>query len=146
MDITEQEHIKVVVFRLGQEEFGLPIKDVVSIEKLQPITAVPKTANYVRGITTIRGIVTLLIDLRQVMDVSSVDTDNSRIIVVKNEEQFLGLVVDYATDVLDLPVDTVKQSTLSTNHPNYLTGISKLNERLLFLIDTHSLLENLGES
>ncbi|MBE4906936.1 purine-binding chemotaxis protein CheW [Bacillus luteolus] len=139
-----QNMLKVVVFKIGNEEYGLSIDQVVSIERMQQITTVPKTPDYVRGITTIRGLVTPVVDLRKVMNVDTHDSEYSRLIIVKIEEQSIGLVVDSATDVLDIPSETIQQPNLSTSDTDYLLGVSKLNNRLILLVHTEFLLKNLS--
>ncbi|MFZ3591663.1 chemotaxis protein CheW [Bacillus sp. DJP31] len=143
MDIVHQDHLKAVVFKIGDEEYGLAIDQVVSIEMMQHITSVPKTPEYVRGITTIRGLVTPVIDLRRVMNANSLDNENSRLIIVKVEDQTMGLVVDSATDVLDIPSESIQQANFYTTETDYLIGVYKLNNRLILLLHTELLLGNL---
>lgn len=139
------EDFKSVVFRVGNEEFGLPIQQVLSIERMQSITAVPKMPKYVVGVINLRGIVTPIVDLRKaLLEREAQEKDTTRIIVVNVDDNPIGLVVDAATDVLDIPPDSIQQLNLSRDyHAAYLLGIAKLNARLLILIDINNLLQNI---
>jgi len=145
MEVTSQK-FKVVVFQVGNEEFGLHVERVVSIERMQPITVVPKMPEYVAGVINLRGIVTPIIDLRKALLQPEVkDDDRTRIIIARvDDENVIGLIVDAATDVLDIPSDSVQKPNFSVNHDvAFLLGVAKLHDRLLILIDINQLLRDI---
>ncbi|MFC0188647.1 chemotaxis protein CheW [Fictibacillus aquaticus] len=141
------DEFKAVAFKIGSEEYAFHIEQVISIEKPQPITAVPGMPEHVLGIINLRGNITPIINLSSIFfsGSSSPNSLSQRYIVVKYSEKPIGLVVDEATDVLDIPVDTIQKDTLSDQHSNpYLIGISNLGKRLLILIDVNQLLSSLS--
>lgn len=60
------EDIKVIVFKLGVEEYGIEVEKVQTIERMMPITRVPKTYSFIKGVINLRGVVIPVIDLRTV--------------------------------------------------------------------------------
>jgi purine-binding chemotaxis protein CheW len=135
---------KTLIFKVGQEEYGVQISQVVSIERMQEITPYPNRPRHVLGLTSIRDIVTPVVDLRDALKGGGIqETDSARIIIVQVQDKEIGLVVDAATDVLDISLDTIQQpNLLGTKKASYLTGISKLDERLIILLDIEKLLED----
>src|SRR5690625_268750 len=86
---------KVIVFQLKDEEYAVPVACVGSIERMQSITRVPQTAEFVRGVINLRGVVTPIIDLRVRFGMQPAeDSESTRIIIVYIDEVEVGLVVD----------------------------------------------------
>lgn len=135
---------KIVVFRLGKEEFGFSISRVISIERMKNITTVPQTAHYIRGIVEVREEVIPVIDLRKYMfdNPSIKEEDTNRIIVVRVENEMVGLVVDEAKDIVDLPADTIEKIALSGAKVNGPMDVAKIDERLVILMNIEGLLMN----
>jgi purine-binding chemotaxis protein CheW len=142
--MSEQQQDKTLVFKVGQEEYGVQINQVVSIERMQSITPYPNRPPHVLGVTTIRNMVTPVVDLRTALTGKNVElTETARIIVVQAQEKEIGLVVDAATDVMDIDAATIQQPNLmETKNISYLKGISYLNQRLIILLDIERLLED----
>lgn len=138
------EDFKALICRVGQEEYGIHINQVVSIERMQDITPYPNRPTHVLGITSIRNVVTPIVDLHEALIEDSLQSnDLKRIIIVQVEGNEIGLVVDAATDVLDIPVNTIQHpSLLRPEGVPYLKGISKLDNRLVILLDIEKLLED----
>jgi purine-binding chemotaxis protein CheW len=136
---------KAVIFRMGAEEFGLHIDQVLSIERMQPITAVPKMSEHVKGVINLRGVVTPIVDFRKALLQREVqENESTRIIIVSIDGNPIGLVVDAATDVIDIPSDSIQKPTLVEDHEvPFLLGIAKLHDRILILIDINNLLQDI---
>ncbi|MBT2657806.1 purine-binding chemotaxis protein CheW [Bacillus sp. ISL-18] len=139
-----QQDNKTLIFKVGEEEYGVHISQVVSIERMQAITPYPNRPRHVLGVTSIRNVVTPIVDLRAALTgVDLKPSDQTRIIIVLVKEKEIGLVVDAATDVLDITAETVQHlNLLKEKEAAYLKGISKLDERLLILLDIEQLLED----
>jgi purine-binding chemotaxis protein CheW len=135
---------KMIICRVGNDEFGISINQVVSIERLQTITPFPNRSPYVLGVTTVRNIVTPIVDMCSALKGEPMkSTDETRIIIVQAFDSFFGLVVDAATDILDITAESIQRpNLLETRNVSYLKGISETNERLLVLLDIEKLLED----
>ncbi|GAB7386436.1 chemotaxis protein CheW [Bacillaceae bacterium] len=144
--MNDFKDFKAVIFRVGNEEFGVDVNQVISIERMQPVTVLPKAPSYVEGVINLRGKVILLIDLRKVFSTQEKldDTNNVRILVISVNDKELGLIVDAATDVLDIPADSIEQKNLIHNgiDDSFILGISKLKDRLLILLDMEKMLNS----
>lgn len=142
----EQEGLtdkKVIVFQLKDEEYAVPVDQVGSIERLQTITRVPQTAPFVKGVINLRGVVTPVIDLRVRFDIEETDyTEATRIIIVTIDEVEVGLIVDAANDVIDLPQQTIEPppEVVGSIDVDYIDGVAKVDERLLILLNLQKVL------
>lgn len=134
---------KVIVFDLNNEEYGIPVKNVKSIEKIQFITRVPKVNDFVKGVINLRGVVTPIIDLRLRFNLEEKEyNERTRIIIVTFEDKEVGFIVDSANDVIDIPSDCVESApeVVGEQEHDYIEGIAKLDKRLLIILDLEKVL------
>ncbi|MFE5319580.1 chemotaxis protein CheW [Paenibacillus sp. NPDC056579] len=133
------EEIKVIVFALAHEEYGVEVEKVRTIERMQPMTRVPKTPEFVRGVINLRGVVTPVIDLRGRFGFEECEfTDSTRIIIVAVNDIEVGLIVDSANDVIDVDSDSIEDppEIVGGIKAKYLRGIAKVSDtRLLILLN-----------
>lgn len=139
------EEKKVIVFTLGVEEYGVEVEKVRTIERMQPMTRVPKTPEFIKGVINLRGVVIPIIDLRARFGLELAEyTDNTRIIIVSTEDLEVGLIVDSANDVIDLDTDNIDTppEVVGGIKAKYLDGIARVGEkRLLVLLNLEQVLE-----
>lgn len=145
--MVEQKEIlgetKVIIFRLQDEEYGVEVSQVRSIEKLEHITRVPRTPVFVKGVINLRGIVTPIIDLRSRFGLpEEAYTETTRVIIVAVGELEVGLIVDAANDVIDIPVNAIEPApeVVGGVEAAYLRGVAKLEKRLLILLNLDKVL------
>ncbi|MGE5704404.1 MAG: chemotaxis protein CheW [Clostridia bacterium] len=144
--IDEKEivrEVKVIVFRLKDEEYGVEVSQVKSIEKLEHITRVPRTPKFVKGVINLRGVVTPIIDLRSRFALEEATySESTRIIIVAVGELEVGLIVDAANDVIDIPVSSIEPppEVVGGVEAAYLRGVAKLEKRLLILLNLDKVL------
>lgn len=134
---------KVIVFQLEKEEYALSVEQVGSIERLQSITRVPQTSTFIKGIINLRGVVIPVIDLRTRFGMEEIaHTESTRIIIAHLEDIEVGLIVDTANDVIDLPADIIESApeVVGTVNVDYISGVAKLDKRLLILLDLNKVL------
>ncbi|MCU6599796.1 chemotaxis protein CheW [Peribacillus frigoritolerans] len=132
------EDMKVIVFQIKDKEYAIPVNKVSGIEKLLHITRVPKALKFVKGVINLRGVITPIIDLRVRFDFEEVEYDEStRIIIVILDDMEVGLIVDSANDVLDIPVESIEPQAEVVGHlaSDYISGVAKIEKRLLVLIN-----------
>ncbi|CAH1056172.1 chemotaxis protein CheW [Paenibacillus sp. VTT E-133280] len=142
------EDIKVIVFKLGSEEYGIEVEKVQTIERMMPITRVPKTYSFIKGVINLRGVVIPVIDLRGRFGIEEAEqTDQSRVIIVSVNEMEVGFIVDSANDVIDLNRDSIDTppDVVGGIKAKYLDGVAKIGEeRLLIMLNLSEVL-NKGE-
>ena len=140
---TAQTEKQLVVFDLSSEAYGVDIGTVREIIRLQDITRVPKTPEFVEGVINLRGKVIPVLDLRKRFGLEAEDQgEENRIVVVDIRGQDIGMVVDAVTEVLRIPADSVEppSSVIITADSDYLLGIAKLEERMIILLDLERVL------
>lgn len=138
------EDIKVIVFKLGTEEYGIEVDKVQTIERMMPITRVPKTYAFIKGVINLRGVVIPVIDLRGRFGLPEAEpTDQTRIIIVAANEMEVGFIVDSANDVIDLNRDSIDTppDVVGGVKAKYLDGVAKVGEdRLLIMLNLSEVL------
>ncbi len=139
----KNQAIKAVIFQLNDEEYGVDVQQVQSIERLLHITRVPKMPDFVKGVINLRGVVTPIIDLKERFSIEMTEyTNSTRIIIVQVEDKEVGLIVDAANDVIDIPADKIEQppEVVGRIESDYIRGVAKLDERLLILLNLNKVL------
>lgn len=134
---------KVIVFQLQDKEYGVFVQNVKSIEKVDHITRVPRTADYIKGVINLRGVVTPIIDLRKRLNMPEKEiTDQTRVIIAVQNEMEVGLIVDSANDVVDISEDSIEPapSVIEQVETEFIKGITKLDKRLIMLLDLEKVL------
>ncbi|WP_249869765.1 chemotaxis protein CheW [Oceanobacillus saliphilus] len=134
---------KMIIFQLDEEEYAIPVNQIGSIERLMPITRVPQTAPFVKGVINLRGVVIPVIDLRLRFNLQDSDLDgNKRIIIVNIHDMEVGLIVDSANDVIDIAEDKIEPApeVIDTVDVGYIDGVAKIESRLLILLNLHKIL------
>ncbi len=137
-------NLKVIVFELENEEYALPVDYVGAIERMQSITRVPTTADFVKGVINLRGVIIPVIDLRTRFNMEKAElTDENRIIIVHLNDDEVGLVVDAANDVIDIPKNIIETppEVIGSIDIDYIEGVAKLENRLFVLLDLEKVLE-----
>ncbi|MDU2241982.1 MAG: chemotaxis protein CheW [Paenibacillus sp.] len=138
------EELKVIVFKLGHEEYGIDVDKVQTIERMMPITRVPKTYAFVKGVINLRGVVIPVIDLRGRFGLPEAEyTDQTRIIIVAANEMEVGFIVDSANDVIDLNTDLIDSppDVIGGVKAKYLHGVARISEeRLLVMLNLSEVL------
>lgn len=142
--------MKVIIFQLNEQAYGVDIQQVRSIERMQTITEVPNTPEFIKGVMNLREETTPIIDLKKCFSMTDTRetryTDETRILLVYLDNMQIGLIVDAATNVLDLDIATIESapSIIGGVHDAYLRGVAKLENELLILLDLERVL-NLDE-
>ncbi|RDW19502.1 chemotaxis protein CheW [Oceanobacillus arenosus] len=135
---------KVIVFQLKNEEFAIAVDKVGAIEKMQTITRVPQTPQFVKGVINLRGVVTPIIDLRLRFGMEEMEvTESTRIIIVTSRDMEVGLIVDAANDIIDIPEEMIEQppAAIGAIDVDYINGVTKFNDRLVVLLDLQKVLQ-----
>ena len=134
---------QLVIFALGDEYFGVDIANVDGIVKMQNITRIPHSPHFVEGITNLRGEVLPVIDLHKRFDIGSrADSRESRIINIAIGDMKVGMIVDSVSEVLTIPDSAIEETPrmVTTVDSGFITGIAKVDDRLIILLDLASVL------
>jgi purine-binding chemotaxis protein CheW len=128
--VKTEDDTQLVVFRLGEEEFGIEVNTVQEIVRVpESLTHVPKTPSFVEGIVNLRGVVLPVINQRTQFGMSSQDrNDRQRIIVYVINGLKTGFIVDSVTEVMSLPRSSIQPSpSISTD--DVIRGIVNMQDK-----------------
>jgi purine-binding chemotaxis protein CheW len=134
---------KFLTFVLSREDYGVEILKVHEIIGLLPITRVPRTPHYIRGVINLRGKVIPIMDLRLRFDMPEAECgEGTCIIVVQVRGVQMGLVVDGVSEVIDIVADDVEDVPAfgAGAHTEYLLGIAKSGGAVKLLLDIERVL------
>lgn len=138
------EELKAIVFQLAEEVYGVDVNQVRTIERMVPLTRVPRTPAFVKGVMNLRSEVMPVIDLRERFGLlAAAYSEDTRIIVVQVDEIEVGLIVDAANDIIDLEQDHIESppEVVGGVKAKYLRGVAKLDDgRLLILLNLEEVL------
>ncbi|OGX24403.1 MAG: chemotaxis protein CheW [Omnitrophica WOR_2 bacterium RIFCSPHIGHO2_02_FULL_45_21] len=143
-DKEKRKEYQLVVFTIGDEEFGVEISQVREIVRLIAITYLPKAPVFIEGVVNLRGQVVAVIDLAKRLNIPSKPRgNNTRIIIVEVAGMTMGMVVDSVSEVLRLSSENIEgvPSVIETEvEEHFISGVGKLQDRLLVLLDLEKIL------
>ena len=151
----EQRHnetsgtMQLVSFRLDQEEYGIEITKVQEIILMGEITRVPQTPHYIKGLINLRSTVIPIVDLRLRFTLQETEaTDETRIMVVNVMGKTIGIIVDAVSEVLRISQEQISPPppTVAGLEKDYLTGLVKLESRMLIMLDIDKILGDEGDA
>jgi purine-binding chemotaxis protein CheW len=141
----DDDDTQVVIFRLGAEEFGVPIMSVQEIVRVpESLTRVPRTPRFVEGVINLRGTVLPVIDQRTRLGMEAIGrNDRQRIMVYLLAGVRTGFIVDSVAEVLRIPRQRIEAAPeLSAEQGRLISHVAKLDgdRRLVMLIEPAHLL------
>ena len=139
------EQRQFVVFRLGNDEFALPIEAVDEVARVpEQITRLPKTPKFLEGVVNLRGEVLPVVDQRRRFDMPPADQQGARrLVVVRTERHKAGLIVDSVTEVLRCAANDIEPApTLTHEAVRLVHGTLNLEKagRIVLMLDPAELL------
>ena len=142
---TQGTQRNFLVFRLGSDEFGLPIEAIDEVAQVpEQITRLPRTPKFLEGVVNLRGAVLPVIDQRRRFEMPAPEAmQGRRLVVVRTERHRAGLIVDSVSDVLRISADAVEPAPdLTEETARLVHGVINLEEsgRMVLLLDPTELL------
>ena len=140
-------NIQIVVFKLGNEEYGLHIDQIKEVVITPTITRMPQTPAYVKGVANIRGNVIAIFDLEDRFQLtrSATQQTNKYTLVVESEDVKMGLLVNEVPNTVSVNAADLDESIGIINdanaETNYIKGIIKTGSRLIILIDIFKVID-----
>ncbi|MCX8006663.1 MAG: chemotaxis protein CheW [Coriobacteriia bacterium] len=139
MEGTSSDAVRqVVLFTLGEEEFGLPVERVTSIIRYEKPTPVPHAPDFVEGVINLRGQIVPVVDLgRRLFGEGSSRSGSSRVIVTETTAGLVGFAVDSAHEVARMSAAAVMQtpeSLASSELADAFEGVADHEGRLVMLL------------
>ncbi len=136
-----------LTFALAEEMYGVEILAAQEIIQMVPITAVPRTPEFVRGVINLRGRVIPVVDLRRKFEMEPTDdTSQTCIVVVEagadGHRTTMGIVVDQVAEVLDVTADQIEPPPAlgAAVDTAFMHGMGKVGEEVVMLLDIRQVL------
>jgi purine-binding chemotaxis protein CheW len=134
---------QLVIFELGNGQYGIEIATVEGIVKMQEITKIPYAPSFVEGVTDLRGSVLPVMDLNKRFGLPAQEqTSETRIITVNMGTVKVGMIVSKVTEVLTIEDAVIEPppAMVSSINTDFITGIAKISSRLVVLLDLDKVL------
>ncbi len=146
VEMSISDTAQFVTFHYGKHFFGLPIDDVIEINKALDITPVPMAPAYVSGVVNLRGQILTAIDLAKRIGLSAKDFKVSEKkelhnVIMGNREEPVSLLVEEIGDVMSIPKDKISPppDMIEGINLKYVDQVCKLESRLLIILNSKSL-------
>lgn len=145
-----KESLQLVSFVIGKEQFGVDILKVQEIIRMSPITSIPNSPDFIEGVINLRGNIIPVIDLRKRLRLAAMDQgnngakENTRILIIDVRDRVTGFIVDSVSEVLKIDSASIQpppEIVVAGLKSQYLSGVCKLQERLLILLDFTQILQ-----
>jgi len=134
-----------LTFELGQEEYGVPILNVQEIKGYAPVTPIPNTPPWVRGVMNLRGTIVPVIDLRLRLGMPAAEYGTFTVtVVLAVGAKVVGAIVDAVSDVLSIPDGQVQRTPdlgIAID-VRFVGGIAQADEKLVILLNAETLLRH----
>jgi len=143
MEVIPMAVQQLVKFLVGDETFGIGITDIFQIIKPQEIFKVPNTPPFIEGLLNLRGKVLTVFNLRKRFNMPDKENDDStKIIIISQNDLLLGFIVDSVTEIVRVPEEDIVPTppTLSTFDKRFISGVAKLDEKLILLLNLEKVL------
>lgn len=136
---------KFLIFSLAEREYGIEIKHIIEIIGIRPITEVPDTPEFIKGVTNLRGKVVPLIDVRIRFQMESIPySDRTCLIILNINQENIGLIVDTVREVVTIPSDKTEPAPkMGDGEGNrFISAFGKVDENVKILLNVEKLLRD----
>ncbi len=137
-DVVAESRLEFLCFRVSDEIYGVNIMDIKEIIKPREVTEVPRAPVFVSGILSLRGTIIPIIDMRIRLGlVREAPTGKERIVVIKNNGSFSGLMVDEVIQVVQVPPDAVEAApaVLDGIDRDFVSGLGRSEGRIMIILN-----------
>jgi purine-binding chemotaxis protein CheW len=135
------ELIQYIIIKIDDEQYGINIKFIDNIVRMQQITRVPKVDDYLKGVINIRGEIVPVMSVRMKMGLSEDEiTGKSRIIILKTGEgDLVGIIVDQVNQVLTLDSNNIEKvrydDKKGKTDTSFVNGVGHYEGGLVSILD-----------
>lgn len=144
--VLEEKSSKYLTFDLDDNDYGVPILKVSEIIGITPITPIPKTPSFIKGIINLRGRIIPVMDLRLKFGMTEREYDQNTCIIiinleVKGQKKQMGVVVDIVSEVCNIPeADIEDPPSYGGNSDHSISGVGKIKDRVVILLDIENII------
>ena len=132
-----------VVFRIGNEEYGVDIQRITTIERIMGIARVPKTPPHIKGVINLRGEIIPVICMRTKFNLPlEAYGEDTRVVIFKADDNSIGIIVDSVAEVIQLKEEDIETIGSFTNEllTDYILGVGKVDGRIITLLNLEKII------
>lgn len=136
---------RCVMFTMENEVYGIQVKKIREVLRVGNIRRVAGSSFQVLGVINVRGVIVTVVDMRTMFNLPQKEiTDLSRIIIVElDDEQIVGMLVDFVMEVKDIPENRFEPfSSAKDSSSRYIQGIAHFQDNVIILVDVDTMLES----
>lgn len=143
---SPEDTIQMVGFILAGELYGVDILMVQEILKQMPVTSIPDSADFIKGVINLRGNIIPIIDLRKrlkIMGDKNIESEEPWTIILNVSGRVAGFLVDKVTRVMKIPAGAIQpppEMVVSALKSQYINGVCKLENQFMAILDFHRIL------
>jgi chemotaxis protein CheZ len=128
-------------FDVDSSEYMLPILKVREIITMPSITTLPQLPAYIRGVTNLRGTIIPVVNLKKLLKAETATGEGDTVIVIATGKITYGIIVDSINGVVNIDADKIERpEKFITTDVDQIEGVAKLDNRLIILLDTSTIL------
>ncbi|SFP46420.1 purine-binding chemotaxis protein CheW [Butyrivibrio proteoclasticus] len=142
------ELIQYIVIKIDDEQYGINIKFIDNIVRMQQITRVPQVDEYLKGVINIRGEIVPVMSVRMKMGLTADEiTNKSRIIILKTESgDLVGIIVDQVNQVLTIDSNNVEKvrydDKKAKSNTSFVSGVGHYEGGLVSILDLEAVVSD----
>lgn len=144
METVQSKEIKqYIVVKINKELYGIDIQMVQNIIRMDRITRVPQSPEFIKGVINLRGDIIPVMSMRTKFNLEADEyTNNTRIIIAKTNDHTMGIIVDSVKEVIQLKPEAVEDidglsSDISTI---FIQGVGKTEDDIITLLNVEGLI------
>ena len=139
---------QIIVFTVGNEDYGLEIDKIQEVIRMKIIKKLPRSPHFILGVMNLRGNIIPIIGLRQKFGLPEVTYDEfTRIVVVNHDGKLIGMVVDEVSRVINVPESSIEGNSdmVRENTKALVRGVVKLEDHVIILLELDYLIYSFEE-
>lgn len=144
----ETGNFQIIVFKQGEEEYGLHADQIKEVVVTPRITRMPQTPGYIKGVVNIHGNIIAILDMEEKFNLKRVNNGiqtNRYILVAEKDDMKIGVLVREVPDTLTISAtqfdDTISIINDQITEQNYVKGIVRTEDRMIVLIDIFKVID-----
>lgn len=141
--------MQYIGFTIGENEYTIPILKVQEIINMPTITKLPQSADYIEGVTNLRGRIIQIVNLKKLAGLYDSEgvSATSKVIVITSGKLTFGILVDGITGVVSIEQSDIEPSeNFMQSHIAQIEGVARVQDRLVVMLDTKKLIPVEDES
>ena len=143
MEVLESQTNQYCGFKIGDEEYAIPVMEVQEVIKPQQVTPIPLSQDQIRGLINLRGQIVTSVSLRKLFGKEDDLSKDHMNIIVRGSDGLFSLVVDEITDIIDIQACSVEKApdTINAKLKKYVSKIFKREQGLVILLKIDELIK-----